>query len=166
MKTIALLALTLAAAFGAAAQNSVTVQTKFIEHPADVALTKEPETQRGVDVLTAPKASTASGRVLVVSVTDDSRVPAVKSDGEEVLKNGPELMIRPTVDGDRITFRAVATVRVPEGVQAVSGGQVSEFSSREYYFTGSAKSGETVVVTSKGVHNDKRVSFALTLTKE
>jgi len=176
MKTITTVLFMFGVLLTATAQEAIKVEVKFIQHPADVVITKEAWQrgelfkQHGVDVLSAPVVTTASGRLASIKVVDVRSVPSGGAPGEPAnwqrkVETGPELQVQPTVRGDTIEFSATATIRLFEAVELVGDVAVSHFTSCEIYFGGSAKSGETLLLPSKAVGQDKRVTLVVTFTK-
>jgi hypothetical protein len=176
MKTITTILLTTGLLLTAAAEDAVKVEVRFIEHPADMAITKdawqrgELLKQRGVDVLSAPIATPASGRLASIKVVDQRSVPSggTPKEGanwERKVETGPELQVLPIVRGDTIEFCGTATIRQFEGVEPIGDVAVSQFTSREFYIGGSTKSGETLVLPSKATGQSRRITLVVTFTK-
>jgi hypothetical protein len=176
MKAITTLLFTFGLLLSAMAQDAVKVEVRYIEHPAELVITKEAWQrgdllkQSGVDVLSAPVATTTSGTPACIKVVDVRSVPSGgtptdSGNWQRKVETGPELQVQPTLRGEIIDFSATATIRQFDGVQPVEDVAVSQFTSREFYFGGTAKSGETLVLPSKATGQNRRLTLVLTFTK-
>lgn len=153
-------------------QEAILIEAKFIEASPGLKLTKADcerkggLSQREVEVLSRPRITTSSGVPAAVFIGET--VPVVAG-GETSLTNvqaGLELSIRPWVDGDTIKYTAHALSRRREQVEGAPGKERAEFSTREYYFADSCKSGESVFLSTRSVHDNRRFYIYLTLTTQ
>src|SRR5258705_431035 len=148
-------------------------QATLIEHKSSLQISnRDWETkrfQKGNDwkvlLPTAPPIPVSAGGARFPTPEEQPLLPMERGI-TTMVKLGPELVVHLKQDGDKITFKAVATIRQSEGAQKAEAWLFQEFSVREFFFTGSAAPGETIVVTSKGLHNDRKVSLVLIFTPE
>ena len=153
-------------AFAAAAEDQILVEAVIVKHPASLTVTKDTwesgkiGNKRGVEVLSRPRLLTRSGEETSITIGLEQS----GSSSNRILV-GPELRVTPRLEEGIVAFTGSASVREPKGSQPISDGQMTEFLQQQYYFNGSARTGETLVLTSKGVHEKKRISLILKFTK-
>jgi hypothetical protein len=153
------------------AAETIRVDAKIIDGPAALLLTKRDfETKArlkypDLNVLTAPSLVTFDGQSGVITIQENRPVRTAKDDTEIQIPSGVQLKVLPKLNGERIDFTANVTVRNLEKSEKTATGEEVEFSSREFYFSGSCKEGAAVVVRSKGIHNNRRVSLFLVFSR-
>jgi hypothetical protein len=166
MKTFLATAVIAVATTGGAAEN-ILLEAAIVKHPASMVVNADDWLQgksgKGVEVVSRPRVMTWSGQEAKVAVGRMERVGSGAAERSVIA--GPEVNVRPTLQGETVSFTGSATIRERQDTQAVPGGEISEFMTRECLFAGSVESGGTFVFTSKGVHEKKRISVVLRFTK-
>jgi hypothetical protein len=172
MKIVLILAF-LAGTWGAScAEDTIRVETKIIDGPASLKLSKSDFETRailqypGLNMLTAPRMTLINGKSGTISVQETRSVRSAEDNKEMRVPTGVQLKIFPTATEEKIAFTANITVRDFEGEDKSRLAQETEFSTREFYFSGDCADGGSVLVTSKGVHNNRRLSLYLVFTRE
>jgi hypothetical protein len=176
MKTFSklILALTLSflVAVGLRAEEGVVVQAKIIEAPLSAQLSKadceskDGLNKRGVQVLSAPRVLTRSGAPACVFVGQILPVPSVGQAGLTNVQAGLELKILPTLEGDVIKYTVSVLVRKQERIDATPGHEQAEISSREYHGSGSCRSGESVLLPTRGLQDNRKLYVYLSFTRQ
>jgi hypothetical protein len=166
------LLLIFAAALPIHAATTIEVSAKFADIPAGTVVTASTvklEKMKGVNVLSAPKISTKSGEKATAEVTQSQSAP-----GGASVPLGLTLDITPTLGEKAINFSGKSTDRAMHGKRSDGGVSTVEFATREVYFSGSATSGETVLVhtapaitrSSKGTETARELVILLTFNKK
>ena len=154
------------------AEDTIRVETKIIDGPASLKLSKSDFETRaileypGLNMLTAPRMTLINGKPGTISVQETRSVRSAEDNKEMRVPTGVQLKIFPTATEDKIAFTANITVRDFEGEDKSRLDQETEFSTRKFYFSGDCADGGSVLVTSKGVHNNRRLSLYLVFTRE
>jgi len=74
----------------------------------------------------------------------------------------------PVVVGEEVQFTVIGTIRNKQTPQKIKGVKIEEFNTEEFIITGSAKSGKTVIIPFKGIHDlghGGKTTMLLTLSK-
>jgi hypothetical protein len=120
----------------------VEVSAKFADVPAG---TKIPATAaaldklKGVDVLSAPQATTQSGQAAQIEISQEHTAP----DGEAV-PLGVTLHITPTLEGKTVSFTGWASDRAMGGRRTDGAVTQEDFVTRESHFSGSTPVGQSI----------------------
>src|SRR4051812_21209274 len=154
------------------ASEIIRVDAKIIDSPAMLLLDKSDFDTRAnllypdLNVLNAPRMLLLDGKSGTISIRETTPVRSADDNSEIQVPAGVQLKILPKISGDTIDFTANVTVRnlVKDDKRIV--GEDAEFSTYEFYFSGSCKNGGSVFVRSKGVHNNRRVSLFLVFTRQ
>lgn len=158
----------------ASAATTIEVVAKLADVPAGMevpASAAKLDQIKGVDVLSAPRATTSPGKSASIEVTQQEIVP-----GADAVALGVSINVTPTIGEKTIHFTGKATDRASHGKRSGGGVNTVEFATREVYFEGSTTNGGTVIihtapVTSKTSKDEKVVTRArelviyLTFTK-
>ena len=156
----------------AQAQENVRLEAKVFQAPASFQISKEDVAHKtfldlpGVEILTAPKMLLVSGKSGILSIQDTKKVPSGETNGDFDLPSGIQFKVFPEVQGNNISFTANISIRSLEAEEKGARKAMSEFSTHEFFFRGSCRSGEPVMLRSSGVHNNRRVTFYLLFTRE
>lgn len=176
MKTTTMLSIAFCLFLPVMAQDAVTVEAKFIEHPADLVISKETWQRgevlkhRGVNVLCAQAVTTTGDRPASIKAVDLHAVPSGGTptdhgSWQRKVETGHELQVQLTLRGEIIDFSGTATIRQFNGVKPAGDVVVSQFTSREFYFGGTTKNGEALVLPSMVISEDKQLTVVLIFTK-
>jgi hypothetical protein len=156
----------------APAEDTIKVETKIIDGPATLKLSKADFETRaileypGLNMLTAPRMTLVNGKSGTISVQETRSVRSAEDNKEMRVPTGIQLKIFPTATEANIAFTANITVRDFEGEDKTRLAEETEFSTREFYFSGNCADGGSVLVTSKGIHNNRRLSLYLVFTRQ
>jgi len=149
------------------AGENILLEAAILKHPASMVVNADDwlkgKVAKGVEVVSRPRLMTKSGQEAKIAVGSMDRI-GTGADERSIIA-GPELNVLPKLLGETVSFTGSATIREPQNKQAIPGGEITEYMTREYFFAGSVKSGDTFVFTSKGVHDKKRISMVLTFSK-
>lgn len=173
IKAAYILALMLAGSVCLPAAEMIRVEAKIIDAPAALLLEKSDfETKARLEypdlnVLQVPKLLLIDGKSGTITVQETRPVRNAEDNKEIQIPSGAQLKIFPRIRGDMIDFTANVTVRnLERDEKSPAGGEEVEFSTREFYFSGSCKDGGSVFLRSKGVHNNRRVSLFLVFSRQ
>jgi hypothetical protein len=154
------------------AQDFVLIQAKVIETEPRVKLTKADckskagLEKRGVHVLSTWRGLVESGTPVKIFVGQLIPVDGLETTLVTNVHVGVELNILPTVEGDSIKYLAHALVRKHEHSDATRGQPLAEFSARECYYSGSCKNGESVLLSSRGLQDNRKLYLHLAFTQQ
>ncbi|HUR44416.1 MAG TPA: hypothetical protein VMZ27_00975 [Candidatus Saccharimonadales bacterium] len=154
------------------AEDIIQVDTKIIDCPASLKLSKSDFQGRnlleypGLNMLTAPRMILLNGKSGTIAVQEPRSVRSAEDDKEMRVPTGVQLKILPRATEGQIAFTANITVRDFEGEDKSQLSQETEFSTREFYFSGACADGGSVLVNSKSIHNNRRVSLYLVFTRQ
>lgn len=172
MKTALLLVLLSGLPLTLVAADTLRLRARFIEAPAAAKITpadcENADTLQklGAQVLNSPVILTHDGEPATLFVGNEVPVPALGSTNFTYIQVGTRLEVTPRLEGERIAIRAQATVRQQERVEEKAQGVQAEFSTREYYLSGTYRSGQSVLFSPRGVHNNRKLYLHLTCTRE
>ncbi len=133
-----------AAALPVHSATTIEVSAKLADVPVGVEIPSSAlklEKIKGVNLLSAPKVITESGKRGTIEITQPQSTP-----GGATVPLGVTLDITPTQGEKSISFtgrvidRAIGGKRTEDSVSSI------EFATREVYFSGTASSGETVLI--------------------
>ena len=158
------LLLIFAAALPLHAATTIVVSAKFADVPVGTEIsptTPKLEKIKGVNVLSAPTIVVEPGKNGIIEVTQEQSAP-----GGASVPLGLKLDITPTLAEKGISFFGYATDRAMHGKRSEGKISVVEFATREVYFSGTASSGETVVLHTAPAVTKAAAKDAETKTRE
>lgn len=153
----------------ASAEDKIKIQAHFIQHDANVTITendlgtKKLKERVGKDIesiLSAPELKTSNKQQTELKITDDPP--------EQHFQGGIMVTVVPVVVGEEVQFTVIGTIRIKQTPQKINGVKIEEFNTGEFIITGSAKSGNTVIIPFNGIHDlghDEKTTMLLTLSK-
>jgi hypothetical protein len=133
------------------AAEQITIQARFIEasrnSPIAHDLARLNQT-KGIDLLTAPPATTKLGREAKIEITREFRLGTLPYGAARRIPTGVILTVTPYLHEGQLAYTAKLTVRefarmVPKG-PADARKNLTEFTSRELFLSGTSKDGERV----------------------
>ena len=169
MKTLLTILASLVLTLPATAEDNIKIQVHFIQHDANVTITKNDlgtkklEDRVGKDIesiLTAPLLKTSNRQQTELKITDDPP--------KQLFQGGIMVTVVPVVVGEEVQFTVIGTIRNKQTPQKIKGVKIEEFNTGEFIITGSAKSGKTVIIPFKGIHDlghGGKTTMLLTLSK-
>ena len=169
MKTLLTILASLVLTLPATAEDKIKIQVHFIQHDANVTITKNDlgtkklEDRVGKDIesiLTAPLLKTSNRQQTELKITDDPP--------KQLFQGGIMVTVVPVVVGEEVQFTVIGTIRNKQTPQKIKGVKIEEFNTGEFIITGSAKSGKTVIIPFKGIHDlghGGKTTMLLTLSK-
>ena len=172
MKTSSLILFLCSLPLTLTAADNIKLRARFVEAPAAAKITKadcdsDAALKRlGAQVLSSPVLLTRDGETATMFVGMEVPVPSQGSTNSGPVRVGTELEVTPRLEGERVAFSAKATVRQQERVDGKPEAVRAEFSTREYFLSGTCRSGESVLFTPRSVHNNRKLYLHLTCTRE
>ena len=172
MKILWLTLLIVAAPQLARSEDIIHVDAKIIDCPAVLKLSK-PDFEGsnlllypGLNVLSAPRMILLNGKSGSIAVQEQRSVRSADDEKEMRVPTGVQLKVFPRASDGQIAFTANVVVRDFEGEDKSQLAQETEFSTREFFFSGSCADGGSVLVNSKGIHNNRRLSLYLVFKRQ
>ncbi|MCE9519190.1 MAG: type II and III secretion system protein [Verrucomicrobia bacterium] len=146
MKSTILYTLLLLLPVSLLAAEQITIEAKFIESskeaiPHDLAKLAQ---AKGIDLLSAPRATTKSGQQAQIEVTREHQPASVAPSAFKPVPIGITVRVTPQLEGERIAFTAQLTVSELVTSKASDGQTRSEITSRDLYVSGTPKDDEEV----------------------
>jgi hypothetical protein len=153
------------------AEEAVMVEARILEAPPRLNVTKADcekpagQQKRALHILSAPRLVTPSGVPARLFVGQSIPVRMV---GEPALTNlqvGIELRLLSTVEGDLVRYALSTVVTRREHLDMTPGRETAELSAWEHHSSGICKSGESVLLSSRGAQEDRKLYVYLTFRK-
>jgi hypothetical protein len=154
------------------ASELIRVDAQIIDGPAALLLEKTDfETKANLfypdlNVLKAPRMLLLDGKSSTISIQETKPVRSADDNSEIQIPAGVRLKILSRIAGENIDFTANVIVRNLVKDDKPVASDDAEFSTFEFYFSGTCKDGGSVFVRSKGVQNNRRVSLFLVFTRQ